>query len=168
MQWAYKGRRIYTFVGDARPGESEGDQHRGFWHAVLYGGPRPEAVAPSAAKLSRMGARYVFTDFKDRPLYTFARDGKEPACKGECLEVWPPLRAPASASAIDAWTPVDRPDGLRQWAYQGRLVYTYSEDVSPWDTRGENSGGVWKLVTVDAAPAAAAKGAETPQRQARR
>ena len=168
LQWAYKGRRAYTFVGDARPGEAEGDQQRGFWHAVVYTGPRPNVPAPAAAKLSRMGERFVFTDFNDRPLYTFARDGKVPACKGECLEVWRPLRAPATASAVGAWTPLDRPDGVRQWAYRGRLVYTYSEDVSPWDARGDNAGGVWKLVTVDAASPAAPKVADASQNQARR
>lgn len=174
-QWAYKGRRVYTFVGDAKPGESEGDQQRGFWHAVIYGGARPEVAAPAAAKLSRLGPRYVFTDFRDQPLYTFARDGKAPACKGECLEVWPPLRAPALAAPVGEWAPVDRPDGVRQWSYKGKLVYTYSEDVSPWEARGDNAGGVWKLVTVDAAASSEAKAkasapkvAEASQSQARR
>lgn len=175
LQWAYKGRRVYTFVGDARPGESEGDQQRGFWHAITYSGPRPELPTPAAAKVGRLGPRYVLTDFRDQPLYTFDRDGRAPACKGECLEVWPPLRAPATAAPIGAWSPVDRPDGIRQWSYQGKLVYTYSEDVSPWEARGDKAGGVWKLVTVEAAarssaPASAAppKVAEATQSQARR
>ncbi len=33
-QLAYKGRPLYRFAGDARPGDRKGDKMNGVWHAV--------------------------------------------------------------------------------------------------------------------------------------
>ena len=33
-QWVYRGRPLYLFAGDARPGDHEGDGVNGVWHVV--------------------------------------------------------------------------------------------------------------------------------------
>ena len=33
-QWAYKGKPLYFFAGDAQPGEAKGDNQGGVWHVV--------------------------------------------------------------------------------------------------------------------------------------
>jgi predicted lipoprotein with Yx(FWY)xxD motif len=39
-QWAYKGSPIYTFTGDKKPGEIEGNNR----HVIVYGGPQGQIV----------------------------------------------------------------------------------------------------------------------------
>ena len=38
-QWAHKGRPLYRFAGDAKPGEINGDNQGNVWHAVKTGRP---------------------------------------------------------------------------------------------------------------------------------
>ncbi|MEO9079625.1 MAG: hypothetical protein ABI268_09975 [Rhodanobacter sp.] len=33
-QWVYQGRPLYLFVGDAKPGDHDGDGVNGSWHVV--------------------------------------------------------------------------------------------------------------------------------------
>jgi predicted lipoprotein with Yx(FWY)xxD motif len=114
---------------------------------VANAGP-PTLPLPSAAAIGKVNNAYVLTDYTGRTLYTFARDGKYPACSSECLEVWRPLRAPALAGALGDWKPMDRPDGIRQWSYRGKLVYTFADDLVAGDARGANAGNVWKIIRL--------------------
>lgn len=154
-QWSYKGRPVYHFTGDSSPGVANGGGSGGVWHALVYEGIAPKLTAPPAVAVKRRSVGFVLTDYRGQTLYTFAEDGEMPACNAECLEVWPPVRAAALATKLGDWTPVDRPDGIRQWAYSGRLVYTYSGDTGAQDMRGANAGGVWQIVRVESSPAAA-------------
>ncbi|WP_232417994.1 COG4315 family predicted lipoprotein [Methyloversatilis thermotolerans] len=42
-QWALRGRPLYFYAGDQRPGESAGDGVKGVWHVIRSG------AAPAAA-----------------------------------------------------------------------------------------------------------------------
>lgn len=42
-QWAYKGRPLYLYAGDAKPGEAKGEGMGGVWHSVPMGGARRSA-----------------------------------------------------------------------------------------------------------------------------
>jgi predicted lipoprotein with Yx(FWY)xxD motif len=33
-QWAYKGKRVYSFSKDTKPGDAKGDNFQDMWHAV--------------------------------------------------------------------------------------------------------------------------------------
>lgn len=35
MQWAYKGKPLYTFVKDKKKGEEMGDGFKGVWHVAM-------------------------------------------------------------------------------------------------------------------------------------
>lgn len=52
-----------------------------------------------------------------------------------CVEVWPPLFA-ADAQTIGKWTILTRPDGKKQWAYDGQALYTSVLDKKPGDAIG--------------------------------
>lgn len=148
-QWTYKGRYIYYFSSDADASKAKGDGV-GKWRAIHNAGSPPKIATPPEASVGKVDTRFVLTDYRGHVLYSFIRDGKTAACKAECLEIWPPLLASALAQPVGEWTPVDRPDGIRQWSWRGRLLYTFSEDVAPADSKGADVGGVWKLVNVTA------------------
>ncbi|HEY6896794.1 MAG TPA: hypothetical protein VI279_05990 [Rhodocyclaceae bacterium] len=42
-QLSYKGRPLYLYSGDSKPGDTHGDGQGGVWHAVRFGG---KAAAP--------------------------------------------------------------------------------------------------------------------------
>lgn len=43
-QWAYKGSPVYTFTGDAKPGDIEGNNR----NVIVYGGPKGEIIYANA------------------------------------------------------------------------------------------------------------------------
>lgn len=53
-----------------------------------------------------------------------------------CAALWPPFYADADAEPVGKWTVVDRPDGRRQWAYDGLAAYTSVIDREPGDVLG--------------------------------
>jgi len=57
-----------------------------------------------------------------------------------CVQHWPIVKAAANAQPIGNWTLIDRPDGIKQWAYKGQGVYTSHLDAQPGETNGARSG----------------------------
>jgi predicted lipoprotein with Yx(FWY)xxD motif len=98
----------------------------------------PAATAPAAK-----GG--MFVDAKGMTLYTFDKDtpGKS-MCNGQCAVNWPPAIVADDAKAAGNWTIVVRDDGLKQWAYKGKPVYTWIKDTKPGDTTGDGFlKGAW-------------------------
>lgn len=54
MQWAVKGKPLYYFAGDAKPGERNGDGNGGTWHVV------GQSAAPQAAPQAAKSAGYAY------------------------------------------------------------------------------------------------------------
>ena len=81
-------------------------------------------------------------------LYTFDRDvggsGKS-VCNGPCAVNWPPLRATTDAPPNAAWQIVTRDDGSKQWAYQGKPLYTWLKDTKPGDRTGDGVNNAWRV-----------------------
>ena len=46
-QWAYKGKALYFFAGDAKAGEVNGDKQGGVWH-VIRNEPKKTSAAPES------------------------------------------------------------------------------------------------------------------------
>ena len=63
-----------------------------------------------------------------------------------CIQKWPPFRPTAGAKPVGEWTIKSRPDGSKQWAYEGHFVYTSTKDKTPGDVHGP--GGRWRTVRV--------------------
>lgn len=57
-----------------------------------------------------------------------------------CLDKFPPYLAPAGAQPVGEFTIVDRPEGMRQWAYRGFPLYTSVKDRNPGQTNGVQAG----------------------------
>ena len=53
-----------------------------------------------------------------------------------CVQVWPPVLAPADAKPVGNWSVITRADGKHQWAYNQQAVYTSELDLEPGDMNG--------------------------------
>jgi predicted lipoprotein with Yx(FWY)xxD motif len=146
LQWAYKSSLVYSYAADNGPLRATGDGAANKWHALRFVGATPAIPVPPAAQVAKAGGKFRLADHRGLTLYTFTQDGRSGACTAECLEVWPPLLAPQLARPIGEWSAVERPDGLRQWAFRGQLVYRFSEDQLPGQAAGEGAGGAWTAI----------------------
>lgn len=154
-QVCYNGHPLYTFIGDLKAGEAEGDGFQGIWHAATTELPPAAGAALLPLKTARLNIdgtpETVLTDAAGLPLYADAQDSAlHPACVGACLRLWQPLTAQlgtvvsAPLSVDGVFSLVQRGDGL-QVAYDGHLLYTYRKDV-PGVARGQGLDGVWSVV----------------------
>ena len=81
-------------------------------------------------------------------LYTFDRDvggsGKS-MCNGPCAVNWPPFMVTGAGASSAAYQVITRDDGSKQWAYQGKPLYTWIKDAKPGDKTGDGFNNVWKV-----------------------
>jgi predicted lipoprotein with Yx(FWY)xxD motif len=115
------------------------------------------AAPPAAAatvKTASATPGTILVDANGKTLYAFANDqGTTSACTGGCATIWPALMAtgtPTGASGVDASKLSAAPSG--QVAYNGHLLYTYSNDSAAGDTNGQGLGGVWHVVAPSGDP----------------
>ncbi|MER8403154.1 hypothetical protein [Mesorhizobium sp. M0185] len=108
------------------------------------------SFAAEAWKEAEVGGTKIYTDASGMTLYTYDKDetGKS-NCYDKCAANWPPLKADANAKAEGEWTIVDRTDGTRMWAYEGKPLYTFIKDKKAGDVTGEGVGGVWHIAKAD-------------------
>jgi len=99
-------------------------------------------TAPPGIKTTKIDSNTVFVDPDGMTLYTYDGDTtpNKSSCNDMCAMDWPPLLAPDNATPIGDWTVVARDDGTKQWAYQGKPLYTFHRDHAPGDARGDNAG----------------------------
>jgi predicted lipoprotein with Yx(FWY)xxD motif len=95
-------------------------------------------------------ANGVLTDAKGMTLYSFDKDAAGVSnCNDGCAAAWPPLTADAYAAADGDWTIIGRADGTKQWAYDGKPLYTFASDAAPGDTTGDGVKGVWHVLKAE-------------------
>lgn len=98
-------------------------------------------LAPLAARAEMMA------DAKGMTLYTFDKDtGGTSVCYDDCAVKWPPYLVGEGETMGEGWTQVDRKDGTKQWAYDGKPLYFYIEDKAKGDKMGDAMGGVWHVI----------------------
>jgi predicted lipoprotein with Yx(FWY)xxD motif len=108
------------------------------------------AAEPAMQADSSMGK--IYTDAKGMTLYTFDKDeaGKS-NCYEQCAVNWPPFMAEEGAMAEGDWTIIERTDGSKQWAYQGKPLYTFIQDTKAGDMTGEGKAdGTWHVAMAGA------------------
>ncbi|MCY4565093.1 MAG: hypothetical protein OXE40_11545 [Gammaproteobacteria bacterium] len=74
------------------------------------------------------------------------------AFRSTCVNRWRPYRAGPDAVTQGDFGIVERPDGVRQWAFDGSPLYTSTRDLAPGDvngTMGFGSYGRWRTVPVE-------------------
>jgi predicted lipoprotein with Yx(FWY)xxD motif len=98
------------------------------------------AAAPTASN-------GMAVDSNGMTLYTFDKDkaGSPSACTGGCAQAWPAAMADASDQPSGKWTTVAA-DGGKQWAYDGKRVYTFKKDTKAGDMNGDNFKDMWHVV----------------------
>ncbi len=108
------------------------------------------AFAAEPAKVMDTSAGKVYTDDNGMALYTFDKDETNKSnCYDKCATNWPPFMASADAKAEGDWTVVERSDGTKMWAYEGKPLYTFIKDKKPGDVTGDGVGDVWHLSKAD-------------------
>ncbi|BBP56597.1 hypothetical protein [Pseudomonas sp. St316] len=93
----------------------------------------------------------MWTDHQAMTLYTFAKDSSTKSmCNDKCAVNWPPLMAEDGAKPEGKWTIIDREDGKKQWAYDGKPLYTFVMDKKAGDMTGDGKmDGAWKVAKPD-------------------
>jgi predicted lipoprotein with Yx(FWY)xxD motif len=145
-QWAYRGAPLHRFNEDAVIGDAKGDAtgdakgDRDTWHAAVF---RPGAGIVLRAGI---GVREIddaggvtLVDHSGLTVYVFDGDAAPPAqCRGDgdCLRHWIPLRAAGTAMPAGNFSVISRDDGIAQWAYFGKPLYTFDRDTKPLDVYG--------------------------------
>jgi predicted lipoprotein with Yx(FWY)xxD motif len=86
--------------------------------------------------------RALYLDVSDKPGH--------PACTGQCLAIWPPLKASGalkaggSAKAADLGT-VKISGGMKQVTYKGHPLYLFASDSKRGQTSGEGVNGFYAV-----------------------
>jgi predicted lipoprotein with Yx(FWY)xxD motif len=159
---------LYTFGGDAAPGDVTGHGSGDVWFAVGLDGAllpdeaapdttvaaavattTPPAVAPASVASTELGD--VMVDESGMTLYGFTKDADgTPTCEGDCADAWPPLTLDSAdlPAGLDAtvFSVVERPDGAFQLKAGKWPLYRFAGDAAPGDINGQGSGGVWFVV----------------------
>lgn len=85
---------------------------------------------------SKLGA--YLADSGGQPLYTYGGDSQGVSnCTGSCLYSWPVYQATATSGLPANVTVITRSDGIKQYAYKGLPLYTFTADSSGQPT-GDN------------------------------
>jgi predicted lipoprotein with Yx(FWY)xxD motif len=115
---------------------------------ALLAAPCASAQTAAPARVADTSKGKALVDAKGMTLYTFDRDtaGKS-NCNGSCAQNWPPLMAPANATASGSWSVVRRDDGTMQWAYKGKPLYGWAKDTKPGDVTGDGVNQVWHVAS---------------------
>lgn len=105
----------------------------GVTSAVRAAAEMPSAV-PVEVSMFESGTGYIFANDKGLPLFTNDRDANgKIGCNDACVgQIWQPVWAQGSSRPLPSWTLVPR-DEYRQWAYKGKVIYSYIGDASTPD-----------------------------------
>jgi predicted lipoprotein with Yx(FWY)xxD motif len=165
-QWAYHDKPVYTFTGDHKAGDTNGDGLDNAWKAVVT----QRKFTPPNVKIWRSDFGPAFATNDGKTLYVLAKLVFNPlgtkrhtgenlgltSCTGDCVKTWIPYTAPADAKAAEDWSVVTRDDGTKQWAYKDWPVYTNVNDSKAGDAIGEGvssfkdgiTGLSWQVATL--------------------
>ena len=158
---------LYTFDGDAVPGDISGHGSGDVWFAIdtdgaLYDGDAPaveDGEAPEADVAAIVGVGEtalgdVLVDSNGLSLYGFTNDADgHPTCDDACADAWPPVIVDSTdvPDGLDAevFSVVERNDGTFQLKAGKWPLYLFAGDAAAGDTNGQGSGDVWFLTAPD-------------------
>lgn len=157
---------LYTFAGDAAPGDVSGQASGGVWFAVAPDGSligldgdidtepnddddNADASGDVGGVETELGA--VLTASDGLTVYAFLNDGPGVSnCNDPCSVTWPPVTSAEDLSPpppADRVTIIGRDDGSEQVALEGIPLYTYIDDAVPGDIEGQGIGDVWFAIS---------------------
>jgi predicted lipoprotein with Yx(FWY)xxD motif len=151
-QWALRDKPLYTSVRDTKLMDGSGNGVDGVWHIAVFkpaeGHKLPDGVA--IQELSNAAGIALVND-QGMPLYVFDGDaaGRKPSCVTQpCTDHWSAYQAAQLAKPVGDFTVVDRGDGIFQWGFQGRPLYSFDGDVDPGDATGNGVDGKWHVAML--------------------
>ena len=135
--------------------------------------PAPVATTPATTSSTVMTATAtvngqsttILTNAQGMTLYYFKPDTPTTsACTGGCANAWPPLLfsgsgSPTSAATLPGTLSAVTTANGDQVEYNGHLLYTFSGDSAPGQTKGEGLNGKWFVCTPDLAAASSGSSA---------
>jgi predicted lipoprotein with Yx(FWY)xxD motif len=167
-QVTYNGMPLYTFSGDTKAGDANGQGVGQVWYVVdpqgnPIGAPAGGAATPAAAPVTTAPAPQatvvpaetdlgtVLADAEGRTVYAFETEKPNlptPACYDSCADTWPPLvldGPPVAGANLDPALigTVAREDGTQQVTYNKWPLYYFGGDRNAGDTNGQGVGQVW-------------------------
>jgi predicted lipoprotein with Yx(FWY)xxD motif len=155
-QWNFEGQPLYRHARDKDPGDIRGQGVEGGWSAVIL---EPPPALPPWVTITRVDIGLVFADARGMTVYAPARADridKAKTCMADCMaRYWRPVKAGPTDAAVGRWSIVVRADGERQWAYDGRLLYTHTRDQRPGEMQGNSFavgysiGDGFRVILVD-------------------
>jgi len=170
-QWALNGKPLYTYVNDVDIGSVGGNSPKTWGRGALVGprgylrGPMPvekplpegwhaamffpvEKPLPPGFKVRQVEdvVGLVLTNAAGHTIYELDGDvSKEKKICGSlatCVE-WQPVSAPRVSAPYGDFGLVARADGIKQWTYKGKALYTYADDLVPMDANGIGVHPAW-------------------------
>ena len=122
----------------------------GWKPALLY--PIDGLKLPAGIAVKELPDAAVFAFVDGRGYTVYSLDGKDlkeaERCATTSCSKWRPLSAPQLAEPVGDFSAIDRADGVRQWAYRGRLLFTYADDRAPGYVNGINVDKRWSVAAV--------------------
>lgn len=146
LQWAYKGKPLYTYVKDTFPGARLGDgRSRGRWEVLFE-----VRQVPAGMTIESTALGFVLADHRGRTLYsrTPLPDSDGPPT---LTNHWAAFEAPWLALDQGDWSIQTVGEGARQWSYNGDPLFTYDKDNDPQDIHGHRLDGEWSAVILEPA-----------------
>jgi predicted lipoprotein with Yx(FWY)xxD motif len=155
-QWAFRGHPLYTYTKDAAPagggamgmfgggGSPQGHDVEG--HQIWELQPETWMQLPAGLTVEEVQTApgQALANAKGRPLYMFDTKAADKTTSKD----WLPVEAPQVALPVGDFTVVARGDGIYQWAYQGRPLFTYRGDIELGDSNGKEVDPRFELALV--------------------
>lgn len=115
--------------------------------------PMPQLDLPPGVKVKEIPdvSAFVLVDRRNHTLYSFDGEiGTEPdlCATDACIDKWKPFSAPLISRASGEFNVVDRSDGIRQWTYKGKGLYTFSGDLAAGYANGAVGRSDWRVAAV--------------------
>lgn len=158
LQWTYKDQPLFRYENDSDPQDLRGQDLEGTWTAVIL---EPAPALPKWMTIQRVDLGWIFADARGLTLYAPARPETikvAQTCRDDCMQTfWRPVLAGPDELPTGRWTITQNEAGARQWAYEGRPVYTHTRDTKPGEMSGNsfavgyNIGDGFRVILVDAA-----------------
>lgn len=130
--------------------ETPKEESSGPWRLAAYS--LAQILTPHGIKVDEVpdANGEALVDADSMTLYTFDGDPNQdnPACGTSCASPWTPLAAAQLANPVGDFTLIDRKDGMRQWAYKGKALYRFAEDLVFGDAKGIGADERWQVALV--------------------
>ena len=137
-------------AGQAGAGTYQGASPLADWHpALLF--PASDIAMPDTIAVKEVGDAdgLAFVDQAGMTIYSYeGRGGVKALLRLADQAEWKPLVAPALAHPVGEWSLITRSDGIRQWTFRGKPLFTYAGDRAAGDANGVGLSKDWSAALL--------------------